>query len=314
MGNRNQKIKNQKSTENWRTGEIEEYSNLYVIHPISAELTRRLARWNWSPNTVSGLGLLSALLASYSFYHYRSLGMSMLGLAFMLGWHIFDGADGQLARLTGKTSEFGKVIDGLCDHLGFGMVYIALAMATQPLYGPGIWIVATTAALSHLVQAGALEFHRDNYDCWVHRKAGKCVPSPDRLRKMSSVPHDLLQSGHILYVRMQLLIAEADADLLARGEKLRDQPDRETLGQIYQRIALNSVRRWGWLSANKRTFAVAIFCMVNLPILFFLFEIVVLNGLLLWLQIKQRQTNRVLLRAILRTRGLPSGEKPWGVM
>jgi len=224
--------------------------------------------------------------------------MSTLGLGFMLGWHVFDGADGQLARLTGKTSEFGKIMDGLCDHLGFGMVYIALGMATQPVYGPWIWVVVLAAGLSHLAQASALEFHRDCYDCWVHRKTGKCVPCLDQLTQMYKTPHHLLQSGYLLYVRLQYLIAEADSDLLRGEQKLRSHRGREALGQAYKRYALPSVRRWTWLSANKRTIAVALCCMIKLPILFLFLEIVVLNGLLIWLRQKQLQTNKTLRQAV----------------
>ena len=122
----------------WRTEEIEDYSNLYLIHPLSSRLTRAFARWGWKRNQVSALGLLSAFIAAVCFYHYQALVMSLLGFLFLTGWHVFDGADGQLARLTNQTSELGRIVDGICDHLGYGMVYVSLALATQPLYGP--WI------------------------------------------------------------------------------------------------------------------------------------------------------------------------------
>lgn len=298
------KINECENRSNWRTSEIEEYSNLHLIHPVSAVLTGLFARWGWTPNSVSGLGMLSALAASWCFYHYQSTLMSALGMLFMLGWHILDGADGQLARLTGQTSEIGKVIDGVCDHLGFGMVYFALALALQPEYGVWIWLLAVAAGLSHAVQAGALEFHRDNYDCWVHGKRSKCVPplGDIELDYGEGFIAGLLSTGHLYYIRLQYLVSEADNVLIYGELSTRDHPGRSDLEGTFRRLSLNTVRLWSWLSSNKRTIAVSLFCLVKLPILFFIYEIIVLNGLMIWLCRRQRCTNRELRKALVHNR------------
>lgn len=286
----------------WRTQEIESYSNLYLIHPLSARLTVLFARWGWSPNQVSALGLLSALFAAVSFYHYEHTMMSILGLLFLLGWHVFDGADGQLARLTNQSTEFGRIVDGVCDHAGYAMVYVALALAMQPLYGPWIWMLAVAAGISHVIQASALEFHRDNYDCWIHRRFGKCIPSLDEFKQKTNAsygPFEWLKFLYLAYVQLQYRFAEADQELLRHEPGLRDTARRRQIGERYKLHALDSVRKWDVLSANKRTFAVGLCCIFKLPVLFFLYEAVVLNIVLLWLRKRQRKTNGELRRAIL---------------
>ena len=229
--------------------------------------------------------------------------MSIAGTLFMVGWHIMDGADGQLARLTGRTSEIGKVIDGLCDHLGFGMVYVALALSLQPEYGVWIWLLALAAGLSHAVQAGALEFHRDSYDCWVHDKVGKCVPPLDRVAPDygTGVLPEMLAGGHLLYIRLQYLVSEADNELITGEGNMRAHPDRGNISRTYGLHSLDSVRMWTWLSSNKRTIALSVFCIAKLPILFFLYEIILLNALMIWLRRMQRRTNRN-IRAALENR------------
>jgi len=238
--------------------------------------------------------MLSALVASWCFYHYQSTAMSLLGTVFMLGWHIMDGADGQLARMTGQTSEIGKIVDGLCDHLGFGMVYVALALSLQPEYGGWIWLLALAAGISHAVQAGALEFHRDSYDCWVHGKVGKCVPSLEgiTLDYGTSALSRLLGSGHLLYIKLQYLVSEADNEIIVGERKMRSDPERENLARKFRHHSLGAVRMWTWLSSNKRTIALSIFCLAKLPVLFFIYEIVVLNGMMIWLRTIQRRTNK----------------------
>ena len=290
----------------WRTPEIEEYSNLYLIHPLSYALANLFARWNWSPHLVSGIGMLSALVAACCYYQYQITVMSVLGFVFMVGWHIFDGADGQLARLTGQSSEIGKTIDGLCDHLGFGMVYIALALAQQEIYGAWIWLLAIAAGFSHVIQASALEFHRDSYDCWVHQRFNKCVPPLDSYKQKTQSSTGvlrLLNTFYLFYLQLQYRYAGADHCLTSKEQELRDQSQRDAIGEDYKLIALDFVRQWTWLSANKRTVAVTLFCIIKLPILFFLYEIVVLNIVLWWLRNKQQSVNSELKRTIFKQPG-----------
>ncbi|MDJ0955866.1 MAG: CDP-alcohol phosphatidyltransferase family protein [Arenicellales bacterium] len=290
----------------WRTPEIEEYSNLYLVHPVSHLLANLFARWGWSPHSVSGLGMLSAFIAAGCYYQYQITVMPFLGLLFMVGWHVFDGADGQLARLTGQTSEIGKLVDGLCDHIGFGMVYIALALSQQEIYGYWVWLLAVVAGISHVVQASALEFHRDSYDCWVHQRFSKCVPCLDDFKRKTQSSKGVLRplnTFHSWYLQLQYRFAGADHSLLSNEQRLRAQPQRGKLGENYKLIALDSVRQWTLLSANKRTVAVTLFCIVKFPILFFLYEIVILNIVLWWLRHKQHSVNSELRRSMDRTTG-----------
>ena len=40
--------------------------------------------------------------------------------------HVVDGADGDLARLTGRSSPIGEMVDGLCDYLSHIVLYLVL--------------------------------------------------------------------------------------------------------------------------------------------------------------------------------------------
>src|SRR3954471_18230839 len=85
-----------------RTIEIEEFTNRYVIHPISGWLVPLFHQRDIHPNTVSLAGAVSGAIAAVCYYNYEHTAAAVAGFLFMLGWHVFDGADGQLARLSGK--------------------------------------------------------------------------------------------------------------------------------------------------------------------------------------------------------------------
>lgn len=287
------------NTQFFRTREIEEYSNLYLIHPLSAVLVTRFAKHGWRPNVVSVLGLVNVLVAAVCFYYYQAWYVTIVGFLFLVGWHVFDGADGQLARLTGQTSEFGKLVDGLCDQLGYVALYSALSLATQPFYGPWVWLLCVVSALSHLTQASALEYQRDMYDCWVHRQFDKCVPTLEGLQanlQSSNGIRYIIKRLYLIYVRFQYRFAATDVKLLFLEQRTRELSEyRKSLGELYRKRNLRSVHHWTWLSANKRSMAIALCCMVKLPLLYFVHELVVLNFILYLLILRQRRINRQLV-------------------
>lgn len=69
------------------------------------------------PNVLS---FMLFLVAAPGFYFY-SIGDSLLGSLFILG-ALFDGLDGTVAKLTGKTSKFGGILDATLDRIFDGLV------------------------------------------------------------------------------------------------------------------------------------------------------------------------------------------------
>jgi len=96
-----------------RTREIEEITNLYFIHPLASRLVPLFAQMRLTPNAVSITGMLFGILAALAYYRYADLRFAITGFALMIAWHVMDGADGQLARLTHSYSYFGKVLRNL---------------------------------------------------------------------------------------------------------------------------------------------------------------------------------------------------------
>lgn len=284
-----------------RTNEIEEVTNRLFIHPMSAALVRPLARWGVRPNTVSVAGMVFGALAAAAYYHYDAWPFALAGFVFMIGWHVMDGADGQLARMTGQTSEIGKILDGLCDHGTFALVYLALAVAAAAELGPWVWGMAVLAGASHLVQASAYEFQRQSYDFWVHAKASARPDTPEEARRSIGQKRGLARAFGLLYVaylRLQHGLAGVDADLTAVLSEAHDRADgpaeRLAFHETYRAAHLDAVRRWALLSSNYRTLAIFVAALLGNPVFFFLFEVLVLNAVFVGLRAMQASRNRML--------------------
>lgn len=280
-------------THGLRTREIEEVTNRYLIHPLSRWCVTHFARWHVRPNAVSLAGMLFGAAAAVAYFHYPSRVMTVAGFLLMLGWHVMDGADGQLARMTGQTSEVGKVLDGLCDHLTFTLVYLSLALALTPSMGAPIWLLAVLAGASHLVQASAYEFQRQSYDYWVHDRATARMVPPETFRASIREKRGLAAAFARLqgwYMAVQYRFAVYDEALFRRlGAATIDPADAARVRDAYRSIHAVGVRRWALLSSNYRTLALFVACLAGQPAYYFVFEIVVLNVALALLSHMQRK-------------------------
>ncbi|MBA2403367.1 MAG: CDP-alcohol phosphatidyltransferase family protein [Bdellovibrionales bacterium] len=83
-------------------------------------LTKLLARLNVSPNAISLLAFLISSSAGLA------LGFQRPQIALILWWtgRILDSLDGELARLTGKTSPFGAFLDITLDMMAYSAVIV----------------------------------------------------------------------------------------------------------------------------------------------------------------------------------------------
>jgi phosphatidylglycerophosphate synthase len=200
----------------------------------------------------------------------------------MLLWHVFDGADGQVARLTGRASEWGKDMDGLCDHGTFVALYGALSWSLVPLMGAEAVLLAAAAGISHFVQATAYERQRQLYEFIVLGKPAvraevEQIPRVVRwlYRLYLAVQHGLSGEGGLLR-----LVACRSASM----EQLR-----QLYGQMFRPVVVG----WSALSSNYRTLALFAACCAGFPAAFLWWELLGLNAvllaLLLWTHRRQRR-------------------------
>src|ERR1044072_7874358 len=101
--------------------------NRFVYHPLAARLARLLVPTGITPNMISVGSALCLLAATWCFVALAPPANWSAGLFFMLLWHVVDGADGDLARMTARTSATGELVDGACDIFGNTVMYFAFA-------------------------------------------------------------------------------------------------------------------------------------------------------------------------------------------
>lgn len=116
----------------------------HLNRPLSLWLSRRLARRDVRPNTMTAVALavalVGALLVARATYASMALGAGLVHLSSVL-----DGCDGELARLTHRSSTRGAWLDTIADDVTHLAYWAALAVAARAL-GATHWPLGWFAA------------------------------------------------------------------------------------------------------------------------------------------------------------------------
>ena len=98
------------------------------------------ARWGVTPNSVTLVGVLLMLIATYAFYQ----GAYAIGLACGWAMTLLDTVDGKLARVTVASSRFGHVLDHGVDIVHPPFWYVAWGLGLEALESMDrlVWPVA----------------------------------------------------------------------------------------------------------------------------------------------------------------------------
>jgi len=290
-----------------RTYEIEDPTNLYLIHPISARLVPVFARMGLTPNTVSFAGMGSGLLAGVFYHFYTRTGCALAGFVLMLAWHVMDGADGQLARLTRTYSELGKLLDGICDYVTFTAVYVGLGLTLSASLGGWVFAVIALSGLCHAVQSGAYELQRQNYNYCGWARQSAALPDLEPLPPSGARRARVAAGLYRLYARMQLWAAGGAVTFNAEfAFLLSARPTEQAeLREAYRAYFAPLIRRWGVLSANYRTLGIFLAALLKLPLLYFLFEIAGFSLILVLLLKTQKAHNAEFMKRVGQADGRP---------
>jgi phosphatidylglycerophosphate synthase len=107
--------------------EIEEHINLLLNRPVGFSLAKVFQKLNLSPNSVTLVSLLCGISSGVLFS--RSAYTDIMLAAVLLQCMIFfDCADGQLARLTGRGTRFGRIIDTFADLATHGSIFTGVSI------------------------------------------------------------------------------------------------------------------------------------------------------------------------------------------
>jgi len=234
--------------------ETEEPINQYFNRPAAFLVAKLFYRLNRSPNFVTLFSMVFGVSSGYFF----SLGRlpftvySAVLLEFMI---IFDCADGQLARISGNSSPFGKTLDALADIATHFSIFYGVAFAL--FRDTGSYVPFVLAVFSQL----SMYFHIILYDHFKNvfinvTKPGYIdrVETLEQMRKRLKLDDEntgrlkkLPATLYYLFYRFEnMVVSIGYTSSVGNFYKLFPDPDRidTTIRDMYYRKMRVSVKLW----------------------------------------------------------------------
>jgi len=117
-----------------------------AVRPISRQASSLVARTDISPNFVTAASLILGICAA-GFFATAQFWANLAGIIVMYLSLLLDCVDGEVARLTERSSTFGAWFDGFTDRIKEHLLIIGLAIGAARS-GEPVWLVASLAILA----------------------------------------------------------------------------------------------------------------------------------------------------------------------
>lgn len=276
--------------------DTEETFDLIFYRPIGYFWARIAKALHITPNAITIASIIIGIGAGVCFY-FNDFWINVLAVVLLVWANSFDSADGQLARMTGQYSRLGRILDGMAGDIWFVCIYAAICLrenetSTFFMAHPWvIWVVAAVTGIFHAMQAAMADYYRQFHLFFVKGKSGSELE--DSAAKLWKQFHELAWSKNF----WQKLVLMFYANYTTGQEKRTPamQKLRRTLRQYGDNIPENVRKRFralskplmkytNILSFNTRSFALfAAVLIFRMPWLYFAFELIVLNILLVYM-------------------------------
>lgn len=156
----------------FKSKDTEEWLDIVLTRRVGYVIARAADSVGMHPNTITIISIFLGVLAGFCWWH-EGLAWAMIGIAMLMMANFLDSADGQLARMSGKKTLWGRILDGFAGDLWFASIYIFMLFrltfepmpwADGKVWGIWIWVLEFFAALvSHPRQAALADYYRNVY-------------------------------------------------------------------------------------------------------------------------------------------------------
>ncbi|MDR2791720.1 MAG: CDP-alcohol phosphatidyltransferase family protein, partial [Tannerellaceae bacterium] len=238
-----------------------------------------------TPNTVTVISIFVGVAGGVLFFP-ADIRLNIIGIACLVVANILDCVDGQLARMTGIKSAFGRILDGLAGDFWFLAIYVSLALRLYGETGSRIFMaIAVLSALSHLFQANITDYYKTLHLYFISKEKG----AEFRTAAEVEAAHAGQRMGvgkamFFLYRWYTMFQISATPQLQALLLRLGACYGDDIPGDIrlqFRKKSARLMKLWvDWLTFNGRTVVLFAVVLSGEVWAYFVFEIVVLNVIL----------------------------------
>ena len=288
-----------------KSKDTEEWIDLMFYRPIGFRWALLFKKLGITPNTVTITSIFLGILAGVLFYP-QSLPINIIGMLLLVWANSYDSADGQLARLTGQKSELGRILDGVAGDCWFISIYFAIAFRLMPQWSFWIFILGSVAGYCHSKQAMMADYYRNIHLFFLKGKQGSEL---DNSRQQAELYHHLSWKDDFVKKLFQFFYKNYTANqerlspcfqrfFAALKQQYSEGVAPLEIRETFRKKSLPLMKFTNILSFNTRVIALFVSLFINLPWLYFVFELTILNALLIYMIHRHEKLSREMLEML----------------
>ena len=283
--------------------DTEETIDLMFYRPIGFAWAKLAAAIGVTPNMITIASIFLGVAGGVLLYFHESLiWLNYVGIFLIIWANSFDSADGQLARMTKQYSRLGRILDGVSGDFWFVAIYVAIVLRvnctsaffmSDPWHPWLIWVMAALAGACHAQQAAIADYYRQFHLYFLKGKDGSELDSADALQK----DFDALSWGkdfakkftsmfYLNYTKSQESLTPKMQALRAELRQRMGENITQRFRDDFRKRSLPLMKYTNMLSFNTRIIAMIVSVIIQMPWIYFAFELLVLNAMLVYMVLR----------------------------
>lgn len=281
-----------------KSSDTEEWWDIKFNRPIGYFWVKCAIPLHITPNMITIASIFIGAIGGWLFY-YNNLCINIIGMILLILANTFDSADGQLARLTNNKTQLGRILDGLAGDVWFFIIYLALVLRLTLIENysvVGIWILGIAAGISHILAAGMADYYRNIHLFFLKGKDGSEHDTSTKIKqdfvqaKFTNNPFRKVSLWFYLnYTKTQELLSPKfqafwQTLISMYGNTIPKDLSSEIREKNKKYMPLTNI-----LQFNTRVAFLFFSLLIQLPWLYFVFDVVVMNIILIYLILKEEK-------------------------
>jgi phosphatidylglycerophosphate synthase len=281
----------------YKSVETEEVIDIYFYRPVGYVIAKASYNLRFTPNEITIASIFVGVAAGHFFY-YSNLWLNLAGILLLILANAMDSADGQLARMANTRSFNGRILDGIAGNLWFVSIYLHIFFRLlSDGSSPAIFLLFVLAGLSHSFQSAYADYFRNHYLYFVVGKHKSEIDNAHNLKssyKSLSWKHfynKFLMRIYLNYTVQQELFSKPLKRLYNYISAEFADSVPSNISQLYRSKIKSLVKYFNILTTNTRMIALFTAILIGEPILYFYFELTILNILFIYMVQKQNKAS-----------------------
>ncbi|MCR4853831.1 MAG: CDP-alcohol phosphatidyltransferase family protein [Prevotella sp.] len=288
----------------FKSNDTEEWLDVHFTRPIGLVFALFWNKLGVHPNAITILSIFLGIGAGYMFY-FTDLWHNVAGVVLLMLANFCDSTDGQMARLTGKKTLVGRVLDGFSGDVWFFCIYFALCCrmmgqnipGTNLHWGIAIWVLAFIAGvLCHSPQSSLADYYRQIHLFFLKGKEGSELDNYAQQRAVyDNLPREqwfarLFYYNYANYCKSQEKRTPKFQEFFSLWkEKSEAGVDLTETKTEFLNGSRPLMKYTNILTFNVRAICIYVTCLLNCPWVYMLIEILILSVLYIYMHREHEQ-------------------------